>query len=347
MGFRLTTLIPRPGSREDPPRCRMSPTVRRIGRRALTAIPILWLVFTLTFIVVHAVPGSVADLLDNPDLSPAAREAVRHRFGLDQPLPRQYLRWLEGAFTGDFGISFLYRQPVRRLLAQALPPTLMLTGTALLLDLILGIVLAVLGAARPRSWLDRTTTVLSLGVYGMPTFWLAGLAILFFSVQLGWLPSSHIHDLDAAAMPAWPRLLDLLKHLILPAGILGLSGAASTARYVRASLLDIRESRFLLAARARGIPRRRILWIHALRPALLPLVTLLGLSLPFLVSGSLVIEVIFSWPGMGRLLWTAAWARDIPVILAVTLLGATAVIAGNLLADTLYVIVDPRTRRSP
>jgi len=322
----------------------VSPTIRQIGRRALIAVPILWLVLTLTFVVVHAVPGSVADLLDNPDLSPAAREAVRHRYGLDQPFLQQYLRWLEGAATGDFGISFLYRQPVSRLLARALPPTLLLTGTALLMDLGLGILLAVLAAARPRSWLDRVTTVLSLGVYGMPTFWLAGLAILFFSVQLGWLPSSHMHELDASALPAGRRLLDLLRHLILPASILGLSGAASTARYVRAGLLDIRQSRFLLAARARGIPRRQILWIHALRPALLPLVTLVGLSLPFLVSGSLVIEVIFSWPGMGRLLWTAAWARDIPVILAATLLGAAAVVAGNLLADILYVVVDPRTR---
>ena len=322
----------------------MSPTVRRIGRRVLAAVPILWLVVTLTFVVVHAVPGSVADLLDKPGLSPAAREAVRHRYGLDQPLATQYLRWLEGAVTGDFGISFLYRQPVGRLVARALPPTLLLTGTALLLDLLLGILLAVLAAARPRSWLDRITTVLSLGVYGMPVFWLAGLAILVFSVRLGWLPASHMHGLDAASMPAAARLLDLVRHLLLPAGILGLSGAASTARYVRAGLLDIRQSRFLLAARARGLPRRRILWVHALRPALLPLITLLGLSLPFLVSGSLVIEVIFSWPGMGRLLWTAAWARDVPVILATTLLGAAAVIAGNLLADVLYVAVDPRTR---
>jgi peptide/nickel transport system permease protein len=303
-------------------------------------------VVTLTFVVVHAVPGSVADLLDRPELSPAAREAVRHRFGLDQPLGTQYLRWLQGAVTGDFGISFLYRQPVARLVARALPPTLILTGTALALDLLLGILLAVLAAARPRSWLDRITTVLSLGVYGMPVFWLAGLAVLLFAVKLGWLPASHMHALDAATLPAGRRLLDLFRHLILPAGILGLSGAAATARYVRASLLDIRQSRFLLAARARGIPRRRILWVHALRPALLPLITLLGLSLPFLVSGSLVIEVIFSWPGMGRLLWTAAWARDIPVILATTLLGATAVVAGNLLADLLYVAADPRTRGS-
>ncbi len=320
------------------------PVLRFALRRLLIAIPVLWLVVTLTFVVVHAVPGSTVDLLDNPRLGPHEREVMRQHFGLDLPLHVQYVRWLGGVARGDLGISFLYRQPVRTVVVRALPPTLLLTGSALLLDLLLGIGLAVLAVARHRSWFDRVTTVLSLGLYGMPAFWLAGLAILVFSLKLGWLPASHLHSLDAASLPPAARLADLLRHLVLPAGILGLAGAASTARYLRASLLDVRDSRFLLAARARGIPPSRILWIHALRPALLPLVTVLGLSLPFLVSGSLVIEVIFAWPGMGRVMWTAAWARDIPVILAVTLLGAVAVIVGNLLADILYAIVDPRAR---
>ncbi len=313
-------------------------------RRILLAVPVLWLVVTLTFVVLHAVPGSTVDLLDNPRLSPRDREVIRSHFGLDLPLHLQYLHWLGGVARGDLGVSFLYRQPVRTVVARALPPTLLLTGSALLLDLVLGIGLAVLAATRHRGWFDRVTTVLSLGLYGMPAFWLAGLAILVFSLKLGWLPASHMHTLDAASLPPLQRLGDLLKHLVLPAGILGLAGAAGTARYLRASLLEVRDSRFLLAARARGIPPGRLLWIHTLRPALLPLVTLLGLSLPFLVSGSLVIEVIFAWPGMGRVLWTAAWARDIPVILAVTLLGAAAVVAGNLLADILYALVDPRAR---
>lgn len=317
---------------------------RLVLRRILTAIPLLWLVVTLTFVVVHAVPGSVTDLVENPRLNPEARTLMRQRYGLDEPLSVQYVRWLAALGRGDLGVSFLYRQPVRRVVARAIPPTLLLAGTALLLDLGFGILLALLAVARPRSWFDRISTFLSLGLYGMPSFWLAGLAILVFSVGLGWLPASHMHSVGADVLGPGARLVDLLRHLILPAGILGAVGAAATARYLRSTLLDIQGARYLLAARARGLSRRRILWVHALRPALLPLVTLLGLSIPFLVSGSLVIEVIFAWPGVGRVLWTAAWARDIPVILAVTLLGSIAVIAGNLLADALYMIVDPRAR---
>ena len=317
---------------------------RLILRRVLVAIPLLWLVVTLTFLAVHAVPGTVADLVDNPQLSPQARVHIEQQFGLDRPVSEQYVRWLTALARGDLGVSFLYRQPVSRVVLRALPPTLLLAGTALTFDFILGILLAVIAVARPRSWFDRISTVLSLGLYGMPSFWLAGLAILVFSVLLGWLPASHMHSVGAIGASGGARFVDLLKHLVLPAGVLGIVGAAGTARYLRSTLLDIQDARYLLAARARGLSRRRVLLVHALRPALLPLVTLLGLAIPFLVSGSLVIEVIFAWPGIGRVLWTAAWARDVPVILAVTLLGATAVIAGNLLADVLYILVDPRAR---
>jgi len=319
--------------------------LRVIGRRIAITIPLLWLVATLTFVVVHAVPGSVADLIENPQLTPQARQIIRERYGLDLPPHLQYLRWLDSVAHGDLGVSFLYRQPVSRVVGRALPPTILLAGTALLIDLVFGIALALIAAGRPHSWLDRVTTVASLGLYGLPSFWLAGLVILLFSVGLGWLPSSHMYSVDAATLGVGARLMDLLRHLILPAGTLGLIGAAGTARYLRSTLLDIRSARYLMAAEARGIPRRRILGLHALRPALLPVITVFGLSLPFLVSGSLVIEVIFSWPGMGRVMWTAAWARDVPVILATTLLAALAVIAGNLIADLLYMAVDPRSRR--
>jgi peptide/nickel transport system permease protein len=181
-------------------------------------------------------------------------------------------------------------------------------------------------------------------VYGLPAFWLSGLAVLVFSLQLGWLPPSHMHSVDADQLQGLARLLDLLRHLLLPALCLGTVGAAASARYLRSTLLDVRSAQFILAARARGLPEWRVLWVHALRPALLPVVTMLGLSLPFLVSGSVVIEGVFSWPGMGRVLLDAAWARDIPVIMAITVVGATAVIAGNLVADLLYAVVDPRAR---
>ena len=318
---------------------------RLILRRMLALVPLVWLVATLTFVVVQAAPGSYADTIDNPRLSPETRELISARYGLDRPPLEQYLSWLGAVATGDLGTSFMYKQPVSTVLARALPPTLLLAGAALIFDLVLGLVLAVAAARRPYGWVDRITSILSLGLYGIPSFWLAGLFILVFSLLLGWFPASHMHSVDAARLTGLPRLVDLLRHLVLPALCLGLVGAAGTARYLRATLLDVRSSRFMLAARARGISERRLLWVHALRPALLPVVTLLGLSLPILVSGSVVIETIFSWPGMGQVAYNAARARDIPLILGATLIGAAAVILGNLVADVLYFVVDPRTRR--
>jgi peptide/nickel transport system permease protein len=307
-------------------------------------VPLVWLIATLTFIVVHAAPGSYADTVDNPRLSAEGRELIRERYGLEQPLHTQYLNWLKAVATGDLGRSFLYKEPVARVIARALPPTLLLTGTALLLDLLLGLGLALAATRRPHGWADRITTTLSLGVYGLPSFWLAGMAVLIFALWLGWFPPSHMHSVDADGMSAVTRLMDSIQHLVLPALCLGVVGAAATARYLRSSLLEVRSSRYVLAARARGIPERRILWIHSLRPALLPVVTLIGLSLPFLVSGAVVIETVFSWPGMGRVLWWAAQARDVPLILGITLVGTMAVVVGNLVADILYVVVDPRAR---
>ncbi|MCK5376313.1 MAG: ABC transporter permease [Acidobacteria bacterium] len=309
-------------------------------RRLATLVPLVLLVVTLTFVVVQAAPGSYADTIDNPRLSPEIRELIRARYGLDRPPLEQYLSWLGAVLTGDLGVSFLYKEPVSRVLMRALPPTLLLAGTALLLDLVLGLALALAAARRPFGWADRIITLLSLGLYGIPSFWLAGIFILVFSLVLGWFPASHMHSVGADG------LFDLLHHLALPALCLGLVGAAGTARYLRSTLLDVRASRWMLAARARGLPRWRLLLVHALRPALLPVVTLLGLSLPILVSGSVVIETVFSWPGMGLVAYNAARARDIPLILGATLVGAIAVILGNLAADLLYAVVDPRVRRA-
>jgi peptide/nickel transport system permease protein len=315
-----------------------------IARRLLLLIPMVWLVATLTFVVVAAAPGSYADTVDHPGLTVEQREALRTRYGLDQPVHRQYLRWLGSIVTGDLGMSFATREPVGRLLARALPPTLLLGTAALLLDFILGILVAVAAARHPRGWFDRTSTFFSLVIVGLPSFWVAGLTVLVFGVLLGWFPASHMHSVGADALTPLASLADLLRHLVLPAACLGLVGAAGTARYLRSTLLDIRGERYILAARARGISDRRVLWIHTLRPALLPVVTLLGLSLPFLVSGSVVIETVFSWPGVGLALLQAAHARDIPVIMGITLIGAVAVLIGSLAADVLYAVVDPRAR---
>ena len=315
-----------------------------ITRRLLLLIPMVWLVATLTFIVVAAAPGSYADTVDHPGLTADQREALRARYGLDQPVHRQYLTWLRSVVTGDLGTSFVTKEPVGRLLARSLPPTLLLGAAALLLDFFLGVIVAVTAARRPRGWFDRISTVVSLGIAGLPSFWIAGLTILVFALVLGWFPASHMHSVGADSLSPLGVLVDLLHHLLLPAACLGLVGAAGTARYLRATLLDIRGERYILAARARGLSDRRVLWVHTLRPALLPVVTLLGLSLPFLVSGSVVIETVFSWPGVGLALLQAAHARDIPVIMGITLIGAVAVLIGSLVADVLYAVIDPRAR---
>lgn len=316
-----------------------------VVRRLIALVPMVWLVVTLTFVVVQAAPGSYADTIDNPRLSPDTRQAIRAHYGLDRPVVEQYLSWLGAVATGDLGTSFMYKQPVIGVIARALPPTLLLAGTALAVTLLLGLILAMAAARHPYGWTDRITTVLSLGLYGVPSFWLAGIAIIVFSLILGWFPASHMHSVDVSHLSGAARFSDLMHHLFLPAICLGLVGAAGTARYLRATLLDVRGARWMLAARARGISRRRLLWVHALRPALLPVVTILGLSLPVLVSGSVVIETIFSWPGMGQVLFNAARARDVPLILGATLVGTVAVIIGNLISDVLYAVVDPRVRR--
>ncbi len=313
-------------------------------RRCAAIILMVWLVASLTFVVVYAAPGSYADQIDHPRLTEEARQQIRHRYGLDQPLHVQYTKWLSNVARADFGSSFHYQRPVTELIADALPPTIMLAAFALFIDFALGIALAVAAVAKPGGWFDKLCTVTCLTFYGMPSFWLAGILILVFSLHLGWLPPSHMHDVGAADLSFFGSLLDLFRHLILPATCLGLLGAAATQRYLRAAMLDVKDSRYILAARARGISERRILWVHMLRPALLPVITLIGLSLPFFVSGSVIIETIFSWPGMGQLLYGAAHARDVPVIMALTIVGAIAVMLGNLVADLLYIIVDPRAK---
>jgi peptide/nickel transport system permease protein len=313
-------------------------------RRLLVTVPIVWIVLTATFIVLQTVPGSYADVVESPRLTPEARQEMRSRYGLDRPLLDQYFDWLKLTLAGNLGTSFMYKEPVAGVLLRSLPPTLLLSGSALLLMLIGGTALAMAGVRRPNGVADRIISVLGLIIYGMPSFWLAGLLILIFSLGLGWFPASHMRSVDAASLGTAARTADLLRHLALPALCLGLVGAAGAARYLRATLLDIRSSQFILAARARGIPERRILWVHTLRPALLPVVTLFGLALPLLASGSAVIETIFSWPGLGQVFYNAARARDIPLVLGGTLLATAVVLAGNLLADVLYAAVDPRVR---
>ncbi|MBI4161845.1 MAG: ABC transporter permease [Acidobacteria bacterium] len=315
--------------------------LRRLG----AAIPILLAVLTLTFFLIHLAPGDPLALYESPDIDPDARDRMRRIYGLDDPLPVQYFRWLwQFCLRGEFGVSFQAHRPVATLLAEAVPNTLLLAGVALVLGFGLGGVAGVAAARRAGSRSDHALTVLTLALYSIPGFLLAHELILVFSLWLGWLPPSHTASVGAASLPLPARLLDRIAHLILPAATLAVGPAATAARFARAAVLEVTNQDFIRTARSKGVSEPRVFGRHALRNALLPLLTLAGLSLPVLVSGSLIVEVIFSWPGMGRAIYDAVFARDYPVIIAATFLTACLVIAGSLVADLCYALADPRVR---
>lgn len=314
-------------------------------RRAGAGLAVLWIVATSTFALISLAPGDAASRISDPRLPPAARERWRRDFGLDRPLVARYLSWSASAARGDLGISWQHRRPVRDLLAEALLPTLLLTSFGLLLETVGGLTIAVIQTLRARSRLDRGLTIATLLAWALPAFAIGMGLVWVFSYWLDWLPPSHMLSTAGEQARGWARWLDLARHLLLPAATIGLTGMGALARYARGSLVDEQSQGYLLAALARGCSRRRAILTHALPNAALPLVTVLGLSLPFLVSGSLMVEVVFAWPGMGQLLLQAALARDIPLLMGGTLLGAAAVVAGSALADLTVSLLDPRVCR--
>ncbi len=315
--------------------------LRRLAGAALLVLALL----TAVFFVVRLAPGDPAELHLDPDMGDAQRAQVRARLGLDEPLPVQYLRWLDGVLLhGDLGRSLQYHRPVTGLLGEAIPNTLLLTVSAYAVHLALAIWSGVWMARRRGTSSERAATVGALALYSLPAFWLGLMLILIFSRALGWLPAGGLHAPDAALMTWQARAWDTVRHLVLPVTVLGVASAAGTARYLRSSLVDVLASDFILAARARGLSERAVVWRHAVRNALLPAVTLVGLNLPFLLGGAVVTETVFAWPGMGRLAVDAIYARDYPVIMGATAVSAVMVVLGNLLADLAYSWVDPRIR---
>jgi len=310
------------------------------------SVGLIWGIVTLTFLLLHLAPGDPADRFLRPEIDPKTVAILRHNFGLDEPLLAQYGKWLARLAHGDLGHSLATGQPVIEILREALPATFQLTALALCLDLFLGSLLGAVAALRKYSLADQVISHGGLVLYSLPTFWLALMLVLLFSLKLGWLPSSHMTSVGAETWPLWAKVADRLRHLILPVGVLGLTGAASTSRYMRATFNEVLQQDFIRVARAKGLNEERILFKHALRNALLPLVTLFGLSFPFLLGGAFVVESIFAWPGMGRVSLEAAFARDYPVVLATNLVAAVMVVLGNLVADLLYGVVDPRLRNT-
>lgn len=319
---------------------------RYIVKRLLQAIPLLLGIITVTFFIIRLAPGDPMDMYLEPtrrrQMDPEVIALIRHRYGLDQPIYVQYVKWVANVAKGDFGESFRHRRPVNSLIAEAIPYTLQLTVLALILDAMVGITLGIVSAVKQYSLLDKTVTVGSLIIYAVPGFWLALMLVLVFSVQLHWFPTSQTRSMDYEMLSLGQKVLDRVWHLVLPVFVMGVASAAGTARYMRNRLLEVLNEEYVVAARARGFAERTVILKHALRNALIPIVTVYGLSLPFLLGGATIIETIFAWPGMGRLTVEAVGGRDYPVIMATTTIAAVLTVLGNLLADITYAAVDPR-----
>ena len=315
--------------------------LRRLGSSAV----LIFAVLTLTFFMIQWAPGGLSGVYLDSRVPAEYEEELRALYGFDRPAHEQYVSWLKAiAFDWNWGVSPAAKRPVSELLALYAPPTLQLGAAALFVQFTLGMLLGVTSARHAGEPLDQAIRIGSVVLYAVPAFWLGLVAILLFSHAIPIFPPGHSHGLHAEGLGIMARTVDRLRHLALPALVLGLSTLGSVVRLLRGRLVEVLEQDYVRTARAKGVTERRVLWIHALRNAAAPLTQLFGLSLPLLVGGAVVVEKVFAWPGMGRLVWEAIGTRDYPVLLAVTALAAVFVVIGSLVDDLLLAAIDPRVR---
>jgi peptide/nickel transport system permease protein len=355
--------------------------VQYILRKLMMAVPLVLGVITLIFGLMQAAPGSPADRFFTPETPPEVRELIEQKWGLDQPVHIQYLRlvknllvptlhcpaadysetitsgmaaWSTCRARGEWpvlelelGVSIAQERPVFDIIADSLPNTLILSALTLVVLISFGCLLGIFQAVRQYTVSDNVASVVSLFFYSMPGFWLALMLVLLFSLKLDLLPATGMVDaVEYDYMTTGERIWDRLLHLVLPGVALGVAHSAGIARYMRSSMLEVIRQDFVRTARAKGLPERQVVFKHALRNALLPIVTLIGLSMPFLFSGSVLIEYVFAWPGMGQQIVAAIFAKDTPVIIGCFFVYTLVVVFGNLVADLTYSLVDPRIRLS-
>ncbi len=310
------------------------------ARRLLQMVPLALGISVILFAVIQAAPGGPEGaLLDSGRfVDPAVIDAYRERLGVDQPVHIQYFRWLSAALSGDLGTSFSTTRPVATMIAERLPATLELMGAAFLLATAVAVLLGTLSAVYQYSWFDHLGTGVSFVGIAMPVFWFALILQLLFGVYLGWLPIAGTETVGASS------LVDHLEHLILPSVVLSLNYIAGWSRYLRSSLIGVLGADYIRTARAKGLPERRVVGVHALRNALIPMLSIIALNLSSLFSGAVITETVFAWPGIGRLFVQAMFARDYPLLMGILMLGSVMVIVFNLIADLLYGLLDPRIR---
>lgn len=310
-------------------------------------VPLLVGITIITFAVIHLAPGSPTDLVTdlNPQAGAEARERLIAYYGLDKPLHIQYVNWLKRIVTLDFGQSFQPDgKPVIQKIRERIPITIEINVLSLIVIMAVALPLGVLAAVKKDSLFDKGTTVFVFVGFATPTFWLALLCMIFFGVKLGWLPISGINSFDYEKLSFLGQLVDRGKHLILPVVLGAFGGLAGLSRYMRSNMLEVVRQEYIQTARAKGLPEKRVIYRHAMRNALLPVITILGLSVPSLIGGSVIFETIFAIPGMGRLFFQGVLARDYPLVMGILVIGAVLTLLGNLLADVGYALADPRIR---
>jgi peptide/nickel transport system permease protein len=314
-------------------------------RRLAISVPVLLGITLVVYVVISLAPGDPVDALINPEavaaLGPEFREQQREALGLNQPIMVRYAIWLRELLSGNLGYSFMDRQSIAGKIGERLGPTLRLMLSAQLIALAIAVPVGVMSAIRQYSLLDYGATILGFAAISVPSFFLSLAGIYLFALKIPILPAAGMVTVGQE-----PSFLDSVWHLILPALVLGLAEAAPLIRYTRSSMLEVIQQDYVRAARAKGLRERRVIYQHALRNALIPLVTVVALGLPRLLGGTVIVEAIFAWPGMGTLAITAVRGRDYPVIMAINLISAMTILLSNLLADVIYAVIDPRIKYS-
>jgi peptide/nickel transport system permease protein len=321
--------------------------LRYLVRRLAILLPTFIGITLVCFAVIHLAPGSPTDMQTqmNPDITPQAIEQLNAHYGLNKPLHVQYLRWMGNLFRLDFGNSISSdARPVWEKIRERLPITIYINISSMVIIFLAAIPLGVVSALRRGGVLDRSITVFVFIGFSIPGFWLALICMDLFGVRLGWLPISGIHSAEYASLPLWGKVMDTTRHLFLPVLISAFGSLAGMSRYMRSSMLEIIRQDYILTARAKGLPERTVIYKHAMRNALLPVITILGLSIPGLIGGSVIFESIFAIPGLGKLFYEAIMMRDYNMIMGSLTIGAVLTLLGNLIADICYSIADPRIR---
>jgi len=323
--------------------------LKYLVKRIIFMVPLLLGITVICFVVMHLAPGKPTDLQTqmNPKASAEMKERLMKLYELDKPIHLQYWSWLKKLGRGDLGTSFSAdHRPVRDKILERLPITITINVLSLLIIIVIAVPIGVLSAVHQDSLFDKVTAVIVFIGFAVPTFWLALLLMIFFGIHLGWLPISGLRSLNYEYLGTWGQLTDLARHLILPVFISAFGGLAGLSRYMRANMLEVIRQDYILTARAKGLSERQVIYRHALRNALLPAITILGLSIPGLIGGSVIFETIFAIPGMGQLFYMSVMARDYPTVMGILLIGAILTLVGNLIADVSYAVADPRIRIS-